>query len=231
MNTLVLACGWSVFAVVGTAYKAIYKYYSVSKEAHCGLMPACFRKNIRSSSDLSDRTNRVFPARKKESRRGQKVRAAARPRFGRFVKPRRAFAGGSPATAIERRWTGDRRSTVLVAWESHGECHAIRETTSRPPPRPPPQDDTLALASSRPTRRLGGGPARPASGRDVAPAPCAVASRRRSGSIRPARSRSPARVPCLPCERASGVSVPAGTADAYARFTLTQQRRSAVTLE
>ena len=128
------------------------------------------------------------------------------------VNRRHAVAGGSPATAIERRSAGDRRSTVRVAWESHAESHAAMETTARPPPRPPPQNDTLALASSRPTRRLGGGRTRPASGRAVAPAPCAAASRPRSGSMRPASS-GPPRVPCFH-PAASGVSVPAGTPDA-----------------
>src|SRR6266849_8281808 len=65
------------------------------------------------------------------------VRADSTPRERQRVKQRRASAGRSPATAIERRSAGDRRSTVRVAWESHAECHAMRETTSRPPPRPP----------------------------------------------------------------------------------------------
>ena len=53
------------------------------------------------------------------------------------ANPRRATAVRSPLPAIERRSTGDRRSTVLVASESHGECHAMMEPCRGPPPRPP----------------------------------------------------------------------------------------------
>jgi hypothetical protein len=115
-------------------------------------MPACFGKMRATSSGLCER-HALFHAREKERGAGRaRARSDVRPASGRFVKSRRPFAGGSPATAIERRCTGDRRSTARVAWESQAECHAMMETMSRPPPRPPPQDDTLALASARDRR-------------------------------------------------------------------------------
>lgn len=77
--------------------------------------------------------------RKKSRIGGRRVRVRGTQRERHRVKHRRAFAGRSPATAIGRRSRGDRRSTVRVAWESHTECHAAMETTSRPSPRPPPQ--------------------------------------------------------------------------------------------
>ena len=57
-----------------------------------------------------------------------------------------------------------------------------------------------------------GGRTRPASGRDVAPAPCAAASRPRSG-FHAARKKRAARECHASMREASGVSVPAGTAD------------------
>jgi hypothetical protein len=121
---------------------------------------------------------------------------------------RRPVAERSPPPAIERRCFGDRRSTAEVAWESHKERHATRETTSGPSSRPPPEADTLAL-------------------RDRRGASAGVASRSSSGSRRrlrhhapygvttaepsmpPARRRS-SMVP-FPCRPVSGVSVPPGT--------------------
>ena len=121
-------------------------------------------------------------------RRPNGQESAGPPPRGRFL---RRSSGDAPAI-------GDRpfrrlKEAVFQALLRGRPCRDLRRD-------PPPQDDTLALASSRPTRRLGGGSHPTVVGsrhgsRTMRPRP----SRPRSGSMRPANSRSGASG-MLPCE-------------------------------